>query len=224
MITVDEIMTTEIFTLPATATVADAIRVMAGCSIRHIPIVDREGNLEGLVTRHDVVNVMDSTLRATASRRDPATITLQEIMTRDVVTVEGGARGKGEMVEAGENVVGAADQFSDAVGLAEACEGLDVGAGDETPRFTRLHHEALGVGLGDGDEGLIELGQGPLAEDIGGIVLDVEGQPDDALLVRVVRPDHGRPVVLVWVQGQGRRPDAGGDLGGADLGQGRHRP
>jgi acetoin utilization protein AcuB len=91
MITVDEIMTTEIFTLPATATVADAIRVMAERSIRHIPIVDSQGKLEGLVTRHDVMDVMDSTLRATTARRDPATITLAEIMTRDIVTVEAGA-------------------------------------------------------------------------------------------------------------------------------------
>ena len=91
MITVDEIMTTEIFTLPATATVADAIRVMAGRSIRHIPIVDSEGNLEGLVTRHDVMDVVDSTLRVKGARRNPATITLAEIMTRDVATVEGGA-------------------------------------------------------------------------------------------------------------------------------------
>jgi CBS domain-containing protein len=87
MITVDEIMTTEIFTLPATATVADAIRVMAERRIRHIPIVDSKGNLEGLVTRHDVMDVMDSTLRDNTARRDPETITLAEIMTRDVVTV-----------------------------------------------------------------------------------------------------------------------------------------
>jgi CBS domain-containing protein len=91
MITVDEIMTTDVFTLPATATVAGAIRVMAERSIRHIPIVDSEGNMEGLVTRHDVMDVMDSTLRQTKARRDPATIALEEIMTRDVVTVEEGA-------------------------------------------------------------------------------------------------------------------------------------
>jgi CBS domain-containing protein len=90
MITVDEIMTTEIHTLPATATVADAIHVMAERSIRHLPIVGSEGNLEGLVTRHDVMAVVDSTLRAKAARRDPATIPLAEIMTRDVVTVDAG--------------------------------------------------------------------------------------------------------------------------------------
>ena len=91
MITVDEIMTTEVFTLPATATMADAIRAMAGRSIRHIPILDSEGNLEGLVTRHDVMDVMDSTLSAKAAQRDAATITLAEIMTRDVLTVDAGA-------------------------------------------------------------------------------------------------------------------------------------
>jgi len=91
MITVDEIMTTEIFTLPATATVADAIRVMAERSVHHIPIVDSEGRLEGLVTHHDVMGVLDSTLRAESARRNPATIPLAEIMTRDVVTVDAGA-------------------------------------------------------------------------------------------------------------------------------------
>ena len=90
MITVDEIMTTEMFTLPATATVADAIRVMAERSVRHIPIVDSGGNLEGLVTRHDVLAVLDSTLRAKTACRDTATIPLTEIMTRDVVTVDAG--------------------------------------------------------------------------------------------------------------------------------------
>jgi CBS domain-containing protein len=76
MITVDEIMTTKLFTLPATATLADAIRIMAEESIRHIPIMDAEGKLEGLVTRHDVLATLDSTLRAKTERRDPATIPL----------------------------------------------------------------------------------------------------------------------------------------------------
>jgi predicted transcriptional regulator len=79
MITVDEIMTTKLFTLPATATLADAIRIMAEESIRHIPIMDAEGKLEGLVTRHDVLATLDSTLRAKTERRDPATIPLVEI-------------------------------------------------------------------------------------------------------------------------------------------------
>ena len=88
MITVDEIMTTEIHTLPATATVGDAIHVMAERRIRHIPIVGSEGNLEGLVTRHDVMAVMDSTLRAKAARRDAATIPLSGIVTdADLVAV-----------------------------------------------------------------------------------------------------------------------------------------
>lgn len=91
MITVDEIMTTELHTLPATATLADAIRVMAAESIRHIPVLDANGTLEGLVTRHDVLATLDSTLRVTTERRDPATIPLAEIMTRNVATVDGNA-------------------------------------------------------------------------------------------------------------------------------------
>ena len=91
MITVDEIMTTELHTLSAAATLADAIRVMAEESIRHIPILDTEGKLEGLVTHHVVLAAMDSTLRSKAARRDPTTIPLAEIMTRDIVTVDRGA-------------------------------------------------------------------------------------------------------------------------------------
>ena len=90
MITVDEIMTTELFTLPGTATLADAIRVMAEKSIRQIPVVDSKGRLEGLVTQHDVLAAMDSTFGASVERCDPVTILLSEIMTREVVTTEGG--------------------------------------------------------------------------------------------------------------------------------------
>lgn len=91
MFTVDEIMTTELRTLRGNNTVADARNMMTKEHIRHIPIVDEHGALEGLVTQRDV-------LVALASAGDHSTdeqclisapqITLSEIMTREVSSVE----------------------------------------------------------------------------------------------------------------------------------------
>ena len=67
MITVDEIMTSEIFTLPATATLADAIRIMAEKSIRHIPIVDSEGRPEGVISFRSVIRYLETHFSATAA-------------------------------------------------------------------------------------------------------------------------------------------------------------
>ena len=88
MITIDEIMTTDLHTLSQTASLEEAIGLMAEKHIRHIPIVDAKGKLVGLVTHRDVLAATDSTLRATEERQDPKSILLTDLMTRDVVTVD----------------------------------------------------------------------------------------------------------------------------------------
>lgn len=88
MFTINQIMTTELRTLPGTASVEDAIRLMAEAHIRHIPIVNTKGKLVGLVTHRDVLAATDSTLRAPEERQSPASIPLSKIMTRDVATVD----------------------------------------------------------------------------------------------------------------------------------------
>jgi len=88
LITVDEIMTTDLVTLPDSATVQDAIQLMAEKHIRHIPVVDAAGALIGLVTHRDVLASTDSTLRAQDQRQNPALVPLSKIMTRNVSTVE----------------------------------------------------------------------------------------------------------------------------------------
>ncbi len=88
MLTINQIMTTELRTLPETASLEDAIRLMAEAHIRHIPIVNTKGKLVGLVTHRDVLAATDSSLRAPNERQSPASIPVSKIMTRDVATVD----------------------------------------------------------------------------------------------------------------------------------------
>lgn len=88
MITVDEIMTTDLQTLPETASLADAIKLMGKKHIHHCPIIDAEGKLVGLVSHRDVLAATDSSLRAKGQRQDPTAIAISKVMTRDVATVD----------------------------------------------------------------------------------------------------------------------------------------
>lgn len=88
MIRINEVMTRGLHTLPEKASLEDAIRLMAEKHIRHIPIVDTNGQLIGLVTHRDVLAATDSRLRAESERQDPASIPLSTIMTRKVATID----------------------------------------------------------------------------------------------------------------------------------------
>lgn len=88
MITVEEAMTTDVLTLPPTATLTDAMRLMAEHHIRHVPIVDADNALLGLVTHRDVLAATDSRLRNPETRLDPGSYALHELMETEVMTVE----------------------------------------------------------------------------------------------------------------------------------------
>jgi len=88
MITVDEIMTTSVITLPDTATLEAAIELMAEKNIRHIPIVDDKNKLAGLITQRDVLAATDSTLRSKKEQNNPADIPISQVMTKKVITVD----------------------------------------------------------------------------------------------------------------------------------------
>jgi len=88
MITVDEIMTTSVITLPDTATLAAVIELMAEKSIRHIPVVDDKNGLAGLITQRDVLAATDSTLRSKEEQTNPADIPITQVMTKKVITVD----------------------------------------------------------------------------------------------------------------------------------------
>lgn len=82
-------MTTDLVTLTPRDTLAAAARLMSERGFRHLPIVDADGALVGLVTQSDVLAASASTLAGgTDGGVDPATVRVEEFMTRDVATVD----------------------------------------------------------------------------------------------------------------------------------------
>lgn len=87
MITVQDLMSEQLFTLSPTDTVHEARETMLKNRIRHIPIVDDEGEFVGLVTKHDILDVSVSALAEIDNdTRDEleSAIPLGEIMLTDI--------------------------------------------------------------------------------------------------------------------------------------------
>ena len=90
MITIDEFMTPEPYTLRDTDTLSDARKVMTERNIRHIPITDDEKHLLGLVTQRDVLAATaPESIHQTRSapRKADSDIKLSDIMIRDVSVI-----------------------------------------------------------------------------------------------------------------------------------------
>jgi len=87
MFNIDTIMTTDLVTVPPTASLADARELMHSHRIHHLPVVESDGRLVGLVTLTDVLAATDSKLRNEDSRIRATDITLREVMVTDVATV-----------------------------------------------------------------------------------------------------------------------------------------
>ena len=91
MITIDEFMTSEPYTLRETDSINDAWEVMIGKHIRHIPIIDSDNHVLGLVTQRDVLAATDpGAIREaeSASHEVRSDITLADIMIRDVSVIQ----------------------------------------------------------------------------------------------------------------------------------------
>ena len=91
MISVDEIMTTNVYTLTSDHSVYDARCLMNEKNIRHLPIMDGSNHLIGLLTQRDLLSASESTLYTTSN---DARIELEkqhkieEVMTRQVKTID----------------------------------------------------------------------------------------------------------------------------------------
>ena len=88
MISIGEVMSTDLETLSPNDTLATAAHLMAERGIRHIPIIDDSGELAGLVTQSDILSASHSKVAANSAERDPGAIQISEFMTRDVATVD----------------------------------------------------------------------------------------------------------------------------------------
>ena len=87
MITIEEFMTENPYTLRASNLVADAWRVMEENNIRHIPVTDADNHLLGLVSQRDILAATKPVLKQegeTASHVVGMDIPLENIMARDV--------------------------------------------------------------------------------------------------------------------------------------------
>lgn len=88
---VREAMTSPVVTIPRTATVRQAIRVLHEHNVTALPVVDEPGRLVGIVSEMDLLrNVFEHDPRAfvrpVATKATPAPREVEEVMTRDVVT------------------------------------------------------------------------------------------------------------------------------------------
>jgi len=87
MFDLETIMTTDLVTVAPNGSLAEARELMQQHRIHHLPVVDNDANLVGLLTLTDVLNATDSKLRNQDSRIHAADICINEVMVTEVATV-----------------------------------------------------------------------------------------------------------------------------------------
>ena len=87
MFSIEAIMSTNLITVPPTATLAEARALMQENRIHHLPVTDGE-NLVGLLSLTNVLAATDSFLRDDRSRIHANEIGVDAVMVEDVATVD----------------------------------------------------------------------------------------------------------------------------------------
>ncbi|MEB2837268.1 MAG: CBS domain-containing protein [Desulfurococcales archaeon] len=82
LLRVRDVMTPNPVTMPPTATVEEAVKLMAERDIGSILVVDESGRLAGIFTERDAVK------RVLAQGRDPRSTRLSEVMTPNPITID----------------------------------------------------------------------------------------------------------------------------------------
>ena len=91
MISLDDIMTKDVATLRTNHSVLDARELMNSLEIRHIPITDETGTLEGIFSHRDLLAVMDSTESNAENyerKEKESQLLLSDVMTKNVSTAD----------------------------------------------------------------------------------------------------------------------------------------
>ena len=90
---VSERMSTDLITIGPDFTIAEARSKMSKHSIRHLPVVDNESELVGIVTDRDMRDAMPSTLMKKPNYEETVAkimnYLVSDIMTRDPITIYG---------------------------------------------------------------------------------------------------------------------------------------
>ena len=87
MFSIDAIMSTNLVTVPPSATLAEARTLMQDNNIHHLPVAD-DGGVVGLVTITNVLAATDSFLRDDRHRIHANEIIVGDVMVKDVATVD----------------------------------------------------------------------------------------------------------------------------------------
>ena len=88
MFSIDSIMSTDLITLRPESTVAEARGLMQSNRIHHLPVVEGEHNLVGLVTLTNVLAATDSFLRDPDNRIHATDLQVKDIMVTDIATID----------------------------------------------------------------------------------------------------------------------------------------
>lgn len=79
--TIDEMMTTDLRTVPEQATIEDAARIMRDADIGDVIVLNDDGRVTGIVTDRDLV------VRVLADGADPAEVRVVSIINQGVVSI-----------------------------------------------------------------------------------------------------------------------------------------
>jgi CBS domain-containing protein len=91
MFDISTIMSTELITVHPSSSLYHARELMKEHGIRHLPVVQENGTLVGLLTQSDVLAASDSILKDRDSQLDTAYFPVEDAMVTDLDTVHSGA-------------------------------------------------------------------------------------------------------------------------------------
>ena len=88
MMSLEMIMSTDLVTISPDDNLETARKIMHDRRIHHLPVVDDDSNLVGLITLTNVLAATDSILRDDENRIRADEIIIRDIMVQDVATVK----------------------------------------------------------------------------------------------------------------------------------------
>lgn len=88
MFSLDVLMTTDLITVSPDATLADARKLMKDHRIRHLPVVEGDRKLVGLLTQTDVLAATDSRLREEDNRIHAREVMVRDVMISKIATID----------------------------------------------------------------------------------------------------------------------------------------
>ena len=88
MFSIEAIMSTDLITLPPTANLKEARTLMQSNLIHHLPIVQGDDEIVGLITLTNVLAATDSILRDKDNRLHAENISVKDVMVTDLATVD----------------------------------------------------------------------------------------------------------------------------------------